>query len=285
MEWKYFLIDEKIHIDRLYSFFLFENMPTDFSFPGESHNFWECMYVTDGTICATGGERVYNLKAGNIIFHKPNELHKFRNTSAPGASALIFSFSMQGELCDFFKNKVFELNLKQRRIIDYMLDYASEHSAALSDSVGIYNRFTDPIERTPTYIQMISTYICQLFLSVAENNTLSKVQRSPSADIFNAAVRFMHNNINIPLGVSDIAAGCNTSVSNLKRIFDKYAGMPIHRYFLTLRINRATALLKQGLSVKETSDLLGFSSQCCFSNVYKREMNISPSQVRGSHNI
>lgn len=279
MRFKHYTVDEKIHIDRIYSFFLHSNMPTDYSFPGESHNFWECMYITDGTICAIGDERIYNLEPGDIIFHKPNELHKFYNTSTPGATALIFSFSMQGELCGFFKNKVFKLSPKQQRIINEMLEYADKHSEPLSDSSDIYNKFIEPIDRVPTYLQMITVYMYRLFLSVAENSTLSKTQYSPSADIFHTAVRFMHKNIDTPLSVSDIAEGSCTSVSNLKRVFDKYAGIPIHRYFLTLRLNRATTLLKQGLSVKETSDLLGFSSQCYFSNVYKREMNISPSQV------
>lgn len=279
MKCTYFLIDEKIHIDRLYSFFLFSNMPTDFSFPGESHDFWECMYIVDGTICAIGNERVYNLEPGHIIFHKPNELHKFYNTSSPGANALIFSFSMHGELCAFFKDKVFKLNPKQQQIINNMVEYASEHSPVLSGSLNMHNRFTEPIKRIPTYLQMISTYVHQLFLSIAENSTLSTAHYSPSADIFNTAVRFMHKNINTPLSVSDIAAESGTSVSNLKRIFDKYAGMPIHRYFLTLRLNRAAILLKQGHSVKETADLLGFSSQCYFSSVYKREMKLPPSQT------
>lgn len=276
MEYKYYSIDEKIHIDRIYSFFLRSNMPTDFSFPGESHNFWECMYITDGTICAIGDERIYNLESGDIIFHKPNELHKFYNTSNPGASTLIFSFSMYGELCGFFKDKVFKLNPRQQRIISDMLEYANEHSIR---SLDMYNRFIEPTERIPTYIQTVSTYMHRLFLSVAENSTQSKTQYSPSADIFNTAVRFMHKNIDTPLSVSDIAEGSGTSVSNLKRVFDRYAGMPIHRYFLTLRLNRASELLKQGFSVNETAMTLGFSSQCYFSNVYKREMKIPPSQA------
>ena len=143
----------------------------------------------------------------------------------------------------------------------------------------MYNRFIEPTERIPTYIQTVSTYMHRLFLSVVENSTQLKTQYSPSADIFNTAVRFMHKNINTPLSVSDIAEGSGTSVSNLKRVFDRYAGMPIHQYFLTLRLNRASELLKQGFSVNETALTLGFSSQCYFSNVYKREMEIPPSQA------
>ena len=40
-------------------------------FPGETHNFWECLYVQKGEVCVSADERVYNLTDGEIIFHKP----------------------------------------------------------------------------------------------------------------------------------------------------------------------------------------------------------------------
>lgn len=69
------------------------------------------------------------------------------------------------------------------------------------------------------------------------------------------------------------------SQATLKRIFARYTGIGIHKYFLQLKIKSATELLQSGMNVCQTSEKLGFSSQCYFSTVYKRETGKSPSEV------
>ena len=49
-------LEESIHIRKLYSVHYFQYM-SDFSFPGESHNFWEFIYVDSGTVNVTAGRR------------------------------------------------------------------------------------------------------------------------------------------------------------------------------------------------------------------------------------
>ena len=93
--WRAFPINEQIHISDLYSLFQI-HYDKDYEFAGETHNFWECLYVMDGEVCVSADERVYNLKSGEIIFHKPLELHKFTVTSNGGVDVLIFSFSAEG---------------------------------------------------------------------------------------------------------------------------------------------------------------------------------------------
>lgn len=74
--WMAYHIEEQIIINSLYS--LFEMHYNDgYAFQGETHNFWECLYVIDGKGYVSGDERVYNLTRGNIVFHKPMEFHKF----------------------------------------------------------------------------------------------------------------------------------------------------------------------------------------------------------------
>ena len=69
-------IKEPLVIDAFYSFFKL-HYNNDYRFDGELHDFWECVYVIDGSIRASGDNRVYDLVKGDIIFHKPMEMHKF----------------------------------------------------------------------------------------------------------------------------------------------------------------------------------------------------------------
>ncbi|MGN0492964.1 MAG: cupin domain-containing protein, partial [Acutalibacteraceae bacterium] len=48
----------------------------DFFFAGESHDFWEAVFVSKGEITATADERIYKLSQGMLLFHKPMEFHR-----------------------------------------------------------------------------------------------------------------------------------------------------------------------------------------------------------------
>ena len=96
MVWVAHPITQQIKLTDIYS--LFEvHYEKGYEFPGESHNFWECLYVAEGEVCVSGDERVYNLTRGAIIFHKPLELHKFIVTGADGADLFIFSFKSEAK--------------------------------------------------------------------------------------------------------------------------------------------------------------------------------------------
>lgn len=281
MIWPASNVRNQITIDKFYSFFEVHR-EQGFNFPGETHNFWECVYVMDGSICASGDERVYSLAEGAIIFHKPMELHKYFVDSDSGAHLLIFSFSLEGTLSNTLKNKVFYLSDDQKQLVDSMLSYVrgrlKEHP--LPEQSLIEHRYLLPFNEIPSYPQMLTTYVYQLFLSLAGDGSVAEVSTAPDALIYSRAVNYMNNQINSQPSISEIATFCNVSDATLKRIFDKYAGIGIHKYFLRLKINTATELLENGLGVTETAEKLGFSSQAYFSATYKRETGVNPSDIR-----
>ena len=64
--WKSYKIVDEIKITQMFSMFE-QKKGKEFSSPGEMHDFWECMYVIDGNICASGDERVYHLGVNDIF--------------------------------------------------------------------------------------------------------------------------------------------------------------------------------------------------------------------------
>lgn len=280
MIWPASDVRNQITIDRFYSFFEVHR-EEGFNFPGETHNFWECVYVMDGSICASGDERVYSLTKGEIIFHKPMELHKYSVESKSGADLLIFSFSLEGPLANTLKNKVFYLSDEQQRLVDSMLDYVRGKLKGfpIPEHGLIEHRYLLPFDKIPAYSQLLTAYVYQLILSLIGDGSVAEVSTAPDALIFGKAVNYLNNQISGQPSISEIAAFCNTSEATLKRIFDKYAGIGIHKYFLTLKMNVATELLRNGFRVAETAEKLGFSSQAYFSAAFKREMGVNPSEI------
>lgn len=279
-------IHEQLHISRMYSFFTARHKEL-YTFTGESHNFWETMYVISGSICAAGNDRVYNLEAGDMIFHEPLELHKYY-TKEPNTKFMVFAYDLEGELADFFRQKVFNLNKEQKNILSSMLEYANTRVGGSSPAYTIPEHYVqedrflyfNPLKDNYAYGHGLVLYIYQLMLSLAYNGHSAAPSSSQDVVLFSNAVKFMTDNIAQELSVSDVAKRVNISISGLKRIFDRCAGMGIHKYFLMLKLNEATKLLESGLAVSDVAYRLGFANPSYFSRAYKRELKHSPSDVK-----
>ncbi len=278
MHWKPIHVTKQVNIDTLYSLFI-EKKPAGFEFAGETHNFWECRYIISGTACVSADEKIYELSKGDIIFHKPMEMHKLSINGKKGAHILIFSFNLKGKYSEYFNDKVFHLTEEQQDIMQMFSEFIKSNDDNLNEDYKKEEQFLYSKTQNHLYLQQVVTFIEHLLLSLADNPNISKVSTTKDALIFKDVVKYMNDNIYNHPTVSDIAKNCYLSQSGLKRLFEKYAGISIHKYFLKLKFKAATKLLKEGMSVNEVSEKLNFSSQSYFSVSYKREMGISPSEI------
>ena len=275
--WTPFPIDEQIHISSMYSLFTRHYTPK-FAFPGETHNFWECLYVLKGCVRVSADEKVYDMSDSEIIFHKPLELHKFVVTAPTGADLFIFSFSADGPLSEKFRDKVFRLTDFQKGKITDLLLYMKEKTFSMELPENEHH-YLEPFFQIPGYSQMVISHLYQLLLSLADEGIIATASSAPDAVIFGKAIGYLNCSLNRQPTVLEIAGFCNVSEATLKRIFDKFAGISVHKYLLKLKIKTATELLQDGESVCNVSERLGFGSQSYFSKAYKRETGISPSNI------
>lgn len=270
-----FHVIEQIHISSLHSLFKV-HFEYGYEFSGETHDFWECLYVLDGELCVTSDESIYNMSEGDLIFHKPLEFHKFIVKKTTGATLLIFSFTAQGPLTLWLRNKVFVLSLEQKEILNSLLDYIQNKVKPMDPEEPECDYYLLPFNKFPYYSQIIVCYLYQLFLFLGENGTLSSISSAPDAIIFRSAINFLNANLHLQPTVKDIAKHCNISEASLKRIFDKYAGISVHKYLLKLKINKAKNMLQDGVQIVIIAERLGFASQSYFSKAFKRETGFTP---------
>ena len=78
----------------------------DFSFPGESHDFWELVCVDRGEIDALAGDRRLTLKKGNILFHKPNEFHNVLTNGKVSPSLVVIGFECHSPAIKSFEDQL-----------------------------------------------------------------------------------------------------------------------------------------------------------------------------------
>ncbi len=248
----------------------------DFYFEGEMHDFWEMVYAVDGSVTVSEDERVYEISEGQAVFHKPSEFHRLLCKKGQKGKLIIISFSYDGNLIDELGNGVFSLNLYLR----HMLAEAFENITSTFDCA--------PIPITSSGSTALDESICLLkfellLLSVASEISPDKKQKyTVGAHNYKNILNIMKSHIDENLSVDEIANLCYLSTSNLKKTFRKFAGCGVMQHFNRLRIMRAGELLKSGYSISQVSDKMSFSSPGYFSNVFKRETGICPTQYRTS---
>ena len=90
----------------------------------------------------------------------------------------------------------------------------------------------------------------------------------------------MKRNIGVRLSAAQIASECGMSVSTMQKLFYRYTGMGMMKYYEGVRMQHAQTLLNNGYMVKEIAMALGYQDQNYFSTAYKRYFGVCPGKEK-----
>lgn len=108
------------------------------------------------------------------------------------------------------------------------------------------------------------------------------VQSSRCSQKVRHIIDYVMDNLAAPLGVADIATGCNMSVRHVARVFKDGTGVSLGEFVARSRIALAKELLRGGDSrIKEISWRCGFSSTSAFSAAFRAATGQTPKDFRG----
>lgn len=94
----------------------------------------------------------------------------------------------------------------------------------------------------------------------------------------------MHTHYSYNWTISKLAKQCNLSVDWFMHRFKAQSGVSAMEYLLEIRLNKAKwLLLNSSLSIKEISNIVGYSDPLYFSRVFKKSEGISANIYRKSH--
>ena len=86
----------------------------EFIFHGESHDFWEVIFVTEGSVESVEDENVYLVKENQMILHSPLEFHRIRSAEGARQQGIIVTFKTAGSLPEELKDGVFTLSAEEK---------------------------------------------------------------------------------------------------------------------------------------------------------------------------
>lgn len=288
-------LKDSISVGRIYSIHYFEYM-SDFSFEGESHDFWEFICVDKGEVGVTGGSSFSVLKKGDVAFHQPNEFHNVKATGDSAPNLVVVSFQCRSEAMRFFKKRILKIDeternllasiiIEARRCFDCRLDdpYLQNMPQKESDMFGSEQLIRLFLEQF--LIHIIRRYSNPIiFDKKLPKKTPQKTTKNRSDnEIFNRVVDYLESNISSHVTIEQICRDNLIGRSQLQKIIKERSSLGIIEYFSQMKIDAAKEMIRTNrMNFTQVSEHLGYTSIHYFSRQFKKVTGMTPSEYASS---
>jgi AraC-like DNA-binding protein len=277
-----------IAIETLITLYYFEFGKT-YVYEGERHNFWEFLYVDKGEVEVFANERRCLLQQGMIIFHKPNEFHRFHANGRKAPNVIVMSFDCHSPAMRHFEEQVLHLGDEEKKLLTLIIE----------EGMGAFSfPFRHPLKdhRNPDAPvgseQLIRLYL-ELFLlrllrkigapEEACSRLSSSVKEKNDEALVSRVISYLEENMDSGVSLSEISSALHLSKTRLKELFKKQTGQTIMEYFAKMKIEKAKLLIREEASnFTEIAGKLGFGSVHYFSRAFKKATSMSPSEYAKS---
>ena len=280
------ILNNCITVDSLYTIHYFE-YTNQFYFAGESHDFWEFIYVDKGSVDICMDDKQLTLRKGDIAFHKPNEFHKVSTYGHTAPNLVVISFESQSPLMDFFQCQILKTDAKERALLaDMLIEARKIFSSPLNDPYlnEMVKKENVPIGTEQLLKILLEQFLIHLLQRYSTGETQEQISISQNtAEIFNRVTSYMEENIDKQLTIEQICWDNMIGRTKLQKIFHAEVGIGIIDYFSKLKISTAKHMIRDGkLNFSQISEQLGYSSIHYFSRQFKKITGMSPSEYASS---
>ena len=291
MAYKSVVLEDSVTINRIISVHYFQYM-SDFSFPGESHDFWELVCVDRGEIDALAGDRRLTLKKGNILFHKPNEFHNVLTNGKVSPSLVVIGFECHSPAIKSFEDQLMSVQDTEKELMaQIIVEARNTFSGRLDDPYQeelIFN--SEPL--TFGSAQLISHYLEQLMIhlyrryfsySLPVRSSRFLAEASSGNDTYNRVVRYMEEHLGERMTIDRICRDNLVGRSQLQKLFRDTKGCGVIEFFSMMKIDTAKQMIRDNqLNFTQIADRLGYNSIHYFSRQFKQITTMTPSEYATS---
>jgi AraC-like DNA-binding protein len=285
-------LKEDIVIKSVVTIHYFE-LSKNYKFLGESHNFWELVYLDKGELEVLADNNVYVLNQGEMIFHKPNEFHSQWCNGKVAPNILVISFYCNSPAIKYFENKIISTS---NSIRDTLSRIGKEANLSfdlpiktdfIKQEIKLSRRYSSPIGSE----QLIKIYLEQLLICLLRKDTsINKIERLSNEakilyhkEISNNIEQFLNKHIYGSISFEDVSHFCNLSKTTLKVIYKEITGKSIMDFYKHLKIEEAKRLIREeSFNFTEISDKLGYTSLHHFSKQFKNITGTTPTEYSTS---
>ena len=252
-----------------------------FTYPTESHDFYEFVYVDSGAIlCNSNGEKT-ELTQGDFFLIPPGRNHSYEPKPERTASIFIVCFRSSAETLSMLCGRI-HLS-KESKAVVYEIIKESK------------NAFTFPFDRKLRLLsspmfgaqQLVEGNIEKLLISLvrseSKSNTNIKLVMNSielESNLVNDVIAILKASLYSKISLDEISKQCFYSKTFLNGIFKKNTEHSIIQYYNLLKLEEAKRLLREGVSPSSVSHTLLYESPTYFTKVFKKHLGMTPSEYK-----
>jgi len=252
------------------------------------HETFEMVYIKSGEgIFEIGGQNV-DVGPNDIVIIKPHQHHKMNVTSNGGCDFIVLYFK--------FMNQAHHA-LSETSLEDFINFVSGKESGAFiklkvtqkNDIIVLLNRILKEKSSDQlgsdllNYLMLMELFVLISRALKAEWENSIKNKSPKIKELMQSAIRFVLNNFEREISITDIAKYVFLSPSYFTRAFKEDTGFSPMQYLLNIRITRACELLKEtDMKAGEIAHSVGFSNQQRFNDMFKKQIKMTPMQYKNS---
>ncbi len=262
----------------------------NFDFHFEKHDLWEMVYIDSGEAKVETKNVSYTLNQGDVIFIKPNEIHKLCGNGIKSFNAFIITFGASLAGMDFFKNKKLSLPQGLKKYVALILNEGSNAFLLPKNDPYLVELKENP-DAPVGSVQMIRSYLEQLLILLMraeeKNSTNIFFDRENMENYIVVSVKkILKSNLYGRISADEICSELHYSRTYLSKLFKKSCRCTINTYYTEMKIKEAKKLIcEDRYNFTQISEMLGFDNPHYFTRVFKRVTNMTPTEFYNSSKI
>ena len=280
-----FRLEKALEIDRIYTIHYFE-YTSSYSFAGESHDFWEFLYVDKGSVRVTAGEESVDLSRGELIFHPPGEFHALSANGVAAPNLVVVSFGCDSPAMDFFRGKILAAGVEERALMARIVNIGRGlFTNPLNDPT---TRVMEPAPNAPFgSAQLLGSAIGELLIRLIRQGETVPARRQEMPRHVEGRVDrimdYLEQRLDQNLSIQQICRDNLIGRAQLEQYFHEQTGGGVIDHFNKMKIAAARQYIREGrLNFTQISAKLGFRSVQYFSRRFKLITGMSPSEYSRS---
>ncbi|MEH6305526.1 AraC family transcriptional regulator [Olivibacter sp. CPCC 100613] len=261
-----------------------------FSKHAKRNNFFELIYVIDGTGIQLVNKNRFNYRKGNLFLLTPQDVYSFHiNTPTT------FFFLRFNEL--FVKEKVGKDKDTVNKV-EYILQNASHRPGCILKNkvdkpliASLIESILNEQINQQLYYDRITEQIVNTIITIVARNIALKLPKNIKESTGEPVLEILHyiqENIfdQENLRAEKLSGHFNISLNYLGRYFKKQTGETLQSYIINYKLRLVeTRLLHSDMRINEIAYELNFADESHLNRVFKKYRGMNPSEFRKTNNI
>lgn len=288
-------LKDEIVVRSIYTFHYTE-LTKDYIYEGESHNFWEFLYVDKGELEIVTDANTYQVRQGDMVFYSPNEFHRLQSNRNTPSNIFVISFGSTSKAMSYLAYKSLRLGNAERQLLAMLMEEGRRALIMPAGEWKLKSKRGDTTSDGPEaesdspYFgseQLVKIYLEALLIRLIRSDLdrmgtprLSTITKEREVQHVAAKLEsYLEERAMERLTLTKICSDFSLSKTYLNTVFRQYSGRSIMEFFNQQKIAKAKLLIREeSCNVTEISERLGYGSIHYFSRQFKKETGMSPSE-------